>query len=158
MSQTYRVLTVEDDEFIVRLLQMTLGNLCVLEWAPTAELGLARLQVSPPIDLVLLDLLLPNGEGQRLVDRFIKLASHIPIVVLTGHQFDESAMLASGVHAILHKPGPSPDLIFRTIRDAIAAHKTRVDFASIDHHIDELKEDLKSSAKWEGEPKDNEAY
>lgn len=86
----YRILAIEDDPIIRRLLQQSMtseGFECVT--APSIAEGLAACERSKP-DLVLLDVNLPDGDGIatcRKIKADPKLR-HIPVLLLTGEASD----------------------------------------------------------------------
>ncbi|WP_310428181.1 ATP-binding protein, partial [Chamaesiphon sp. VAR_48_metabat_135_sub] len=76
---------------------------------------------TPPFDIILLDLSLPDSQG---IDSFIKLrdrSQHIPIVVLTGLDDQKLALLAmqQGAQDYLIKGQVDRNLLLRSIRYAI---------------------------------------
>lgn len=74
------LLLVEDDANDARLVQERLADMQV-EWVRTAAEAFDRLT---GIDLVLLDLGLPDSEGFDTVTHMLEAAPQVPIVVLTG--------------------------------------------------------------------------
>lgn len=86
----YRILAIEDDPIIRRLLQQSMaaeGYECVT--AGTVAEGLAECERSKP-DLVLLDVNLPDGDGIatcRKIKGDARLR-HIPVLLLTGEASD----------------------------------------------------------------------
>lgn len=86
----YRILAIEDDPIIRRLLQQSMtseGYECVT--ASTIAEGLTACERSKP-DLVLLDVNLPDGNGIaacRTIKSDAKLR-HIPVLLLTGEAAD----------------------------------------------------------------------
>jgi DNA-binding NtrC family response regulator len=102
------VLLVEDDPTQAALTRSLLrqqfdGGLRL--WETThVEVALDHLQ-DPSVEVVLLDLDLPDSRGMATVERVIKAAPEVPIVVLTGHDDHKmrAAALAHGAHAYLVK-------------------------------------------------------
>ena len=72
-------------------------------------------------DVVLLDLMLPDSDGLETIRRIEEVNSHIPIVVLTGLDDEQTGLLAikAGAMDYLVKRQVSDDVIVRTIRYAI---------------------------------------
>jgi DNA-binding response OmpR family regulator len=64
---------------------------------------LARLE---PVDLVLLDLGLPGGDGFTVLERLTYLPHHVPVIVLTARAASEAReqVIAAGAVAFLQKP------------------------------------------------------
>src|SRR5581483_4537411 len=108
VERQMRILIVDDDPFIVELLRTTLTakGREVLVASTIAE---ARSVVaSGPIDLIILDRLLPDGDGLAFC-REITGAPGVAgaaVILLTGAQTrtDESLALAAGAASFLTKP------------------------------------------------------
>jgi two-component system, OmpR family, response regulator MtrA len=100
-----RVLTVEDDDGIRTSLRLALEDegYDVLE-APSAELAVDVLATNP-IDVVLVDLMLPGASGLELV-RSIRQSSDVPIVIVTARtdSHDVVAGLEAGADDYVRKP------------------------------------------------------
>jgi sigma-B regulation protein RsbU (phosphoserine phosphatase) len=70
-----------------------------------------------PIDLVLLDLTLPDSSGVETVQRFRQAAPKVPLVVLTGMSDDTiaKACIESGANSFASKSGLSAHKMERII-------------------------------------------
>jgi len=77
-------------------------------------------------DIVLLDLGLPDSRGIEAVRKINEVEPHIPIVVLTGLDDDETGLLAvkNGAADYLVKGLPLENILVRTIRYAIERKQT----------------------------------
>ena len=110
----HRVLIVEDDEFVQALLAAYLEkeNIQTLRAATGKEM-LAILDAEP-VDLILLDLGLPDEDGLALT-RQVRTRSSIPIVVLTARKdrTDRLAALEMGANDYLTKPMDPKELVLR---------------------------------------------
>lgn len=99
MGERLRVLIVEDNPGDARLLQEVLreSRSMQIEWQHVTRLadGLAALQ-GGALDLVLLDLSLPDARGLEAVVRTHAAAPHLPIVILTGLDDEVTARAAIG--------------------------------------------------------------
>jgi DNA-binding NarL/FixJ family response regulator len=122
-----RVLLIEDSlgdaVMVTRRLEWELGSLdhIVLERAVTLEEGIDRLGKSS-IDVVLLDLNLPDSAGSDTVRRLRAEEPTIPIVVLTSAGEGEVSVraLQAGAQAYLSKSDfEAGTLLYSTIRNAI---------------------------------------
>jgi len=94
---------------------------CDVEWVEKLGLGLERLEQGG-IDVVLLDLGLPDSQGLDSVRRVQAQAPQVPIVVLTGSYEDESMAveaLQEGAQDYLMKDGLDGKVLSRAIRYAI---------------------------------------
>ena len=127
-ADALRILLVEDnpgDQELVRL-YMAQASASPVELACVGSLSAARQMIEPnELDVVLLDLGLPDGRGLEVVDRMRSMAADVPIVVLTG-----SGTLESGLDALEHdaqdylvKDQLSPAMLSRSIKYAI--HRRR---------------------------------
>ncbi len=119
-----RVLLIEDNEDDVTLIREMLSEKedmeVKLDWADRLSTGLARL-TQGKIDLVLLDLSLPDSHG---LDTFTAVQAHaqdLPIVVLTG--LDDEAMAGQavrrGAQDYLVKGRLDGDILSRAARYAV---------------------------------------
>lgn len=108
------ILVVEDDFSIRRLLQERLGREGI-DVHTAATLADARQALSSlPIDLLLLDLGLPDGEGVQFV-RELRRWSAFPILILSARHLeqDKIAALDAGADDYVVKPFPVGELLAR---------------------------------------------
>lgn len=119
-----KVLLIEDNPGDQRLLEEALkeaGDVQIqLEWADRLSSGIALLK-NKPIDVVLLDLSLPDSTGIDTFNSVHKEVPRIPIVVLTGLNSEEIATKAvkAGAQDYLVKGNLSGSLLVRTLRYSI---------------------------------------
>jgi two-component system response regulator RegX3 len=109
-----RVLLVEDEEAISEPLAELLAREGFdPEVAPTLDAAGRALQANPP-DLVLLDVMLPDGDGREFA-RDIRKTSDVPIVMLTarGEEIDRIVGLELGADDYVVKPFSARELIAR---------------------------------------------
>ena len=123
-STPTRILLVEDNPGDARLLKETLGENMeppyLLEKAQNLHDGLSRLSKGN-LDLVLLDLFLPDSSGLSTLESAIKAATQVPIIVLTGLNNSETAVksLQEGAQDFLVKDHLSRELLTRSISYSI---------------------------------------
>jgi DNA-binding response OmpR family regulator len=128
-ATTERVLIVEDNEHAAYLLQKLLEHagfeVCLSRDGRDA---LARLTSMEPVDLVLLDLMLPYVSGYQVL---IEARKHprwadVPIVVLTARTLEMDAVraLETGANDFVRKPFLPDELIAR-VRRAIDLGRRR---------------------------------
>jgi len=123
-----RILLVEDDPEDVELLQEMLAETAQdkfsLELAPDLATGL-RLLKKGGIDIILLDLNLPDGQGIQTFFRVQELAGRLPIVVMTGldDEFLGNEMIKKGAQDYLIKGKVDGQVLTRTMRYAIERKK-----------------------------------
>ena len=109
-----RILLVEDESTISDPLAESLGrDGFEAEVAPTLAAAREALSREPP-DLVLLDVMLPDGDGRDLA-REIRSGSDVPIVMLTarGEEIDRVLGLELGADDYVVKPFSSRELTAR---------------------------------------------
>ncbi len=111
-----RVLLVEDHPLVVDALTILLesGGHEVRAAGTVAEA--VRQGTASPIDVLLLDLTLPDGHGLDALDRLRAADAMPPVVVaLTGHDDPETRdrCIAAGCAAVLLKPVPARELLAR---------------------------------------------
>src|ERR1700738_4182614 len=111
---TYRVLVVEDDPAIRRILSMlfeTNGFRVVA--ADSCELGIRQAQTHRP-DVCIVDLGLPDSDGLNFIRR-IRAWSPVAIIVLTARvaELQQLAAFEAGADDYVIKPFSSPQLLAR---------------------------------------------
>jgi DNA-binding response OmpR family regulator len=122
-----RVLLIEDNEddahFIREMLAERKSAGIELEWADQLGRGLMRL-AEGKIDLVLLDLSLPDSHGLSTFDKVTADRPDLPIVVLTGLDDEGMAVQAvrKGAQDYLVKTRLDSDRLVRALRYALERH------------------------------------
>ena len=110
-----RILTVEDDAAIRRGIVDTLrfSGYEVHEAADAPE-G-AEMAISLPVDLVLLDLVLPSGDGFGVLAKVRQAKPQLPVIVLTarGEEDDRVRGLSDGADDYVIKPFSVRELLAR---------------------------------------------
>ena len=120
-----RVLLVEDNDDDALLIRETLSETVLeIERAERLSTALERL-VQGRFDAVLLDLSLPDAFGLDTIDRVLRQASGVPIVVLTGLNDEVAAVKAveRGAQDYLIKGQADGHLLARALRYAVQRHK-----------------------------------
>lgn len=123
-SHPTRVLLIEDNEVFVELLREILASTkdaaFTLEWAGRLDTGLERLDAGD-LDVVLLDLSLPDSDGLKTFIQVHAHAQHLPIIVLTGSDDEELAVktVREGAQDYLVKTEMGIRPLLRAIRYAI---------------------------------------
>jgi serine phosphatase RsbU (regulator of sigma subunit) len=125
-----QVLLVEDGACDARVLELLLasavqGGFAVERVGCLAD-ALLRLR-SPGVDIVLLNLNLPDSAGLETLDAVHEQAPRVPIVVLTATDDEEVAILALGQGAqdYLINGYVNIDLLVRSVRYAIERNRSR---------------------------------
>ncbi len=129
-NETIRALLVEDNPGDARLVRETLrGALTArfeVEDVDRLEGAIARLR-RPGIDVVLLDLSLPDSHGHATIARIHREAPAAPVIALSGND-DESLIqdaVKAGAEDYLVKGSFTAELLARSIRYAIDRRRAR---------------------------------
>lgn len=118
-----RLLLIEDDVDDAQIVRSVLGEIedprFDIVWHPTLAAGLHHLR-SATVDVVLLDLSLPDSQGLDSLSVFGEHHRELPIVVLTGQadEHDGLRALSLGAEDYLLKSGLERNLLVRTLRYA----------------------------------------
>lgn len=117
-SPSLRVLVVDDERPIRRLLRLSLGNIYTVFEAETGAEALQMVVVNRP-DLVILDLGLPDMSGLEVV-RLLREWTLVPVIVVSvrDREEDKVAALDAGADDYLTKPFYAAELMAR-IRAAL---------------------------------------
>jgi diguanylate cyclase (GGDEF)-like protein/PAS domain S-box-containing protein len=129
-QKTIEILLIEDDrgyaKLITEMTKSVKGVEIVVSHAPLLMEGISIL-AEKKIDVVLLDLTLPDSEG---IDTFLRIKGvvpEIPIVVLTGREDEGLAMDAvkEGAQDYLFKTEMRPPLLIRSLRYAVERKRSQ---------------------------------
>ncbi len=108
-----RVIVVEDHSVFAQALEFVLGkeNGTEVVLARTVEDGRALIRGDAPLDLAILDLMLPDGDGADLVDEVRRHHPKTPVAILSAR--DDVAQVAweAGADVAIHKATPLPSII-----------------------------------------------
>lgn len=123
-----KILLIEDNPDDAFILQRTLQRTAPdqFDLIHVGWLGEALLKLrDEPVDLILADLSLPDGQGLEVVEQIRHLSPDIPVVVLTGNN-DETLGLKAlkvGVQDYLIKGQVDGNALMRSIRYAMERHQ-----------------------------------
>lgn len=105
------IVIVEDETLTQRFLTDVIKSVADCKVADTVASGLLVMSESP-VNTLLLDLILPNGQGIEVLHRFRTAFPDVPIVVITGaHDVDKEALLRAGAMEVLYKPVLREDVL-----------------------------------------------
>ena len=113
-----RVLVVDDEPYIGRIIQMKLepGPYAVEVFQDGAA-ALDRLRTDQPVDLILLDIMMPHMNGFEVLSELRSLPQHrdTPVIMLTakGHATDREQAATLGASDFLTKPFSPKKLLAR---------------------------------------------
>jgi CheY-like chemotaxis protein len=111
------ILIVDDSPANLRVAHEILKGLYKIRVATSGSMALETVKLSPPPDLILLDVLMPEMDGYEVCARLKAdlLTRDIPVIFLTGmtHGEDETRGFAAGAVDYIHKPFSPPVLLAR---------------------------------------------
>ena len=120
-------LLIVDDEDLIRWSlreRFTQDGHTVIEAATKAE---ALLRINPAIDLVLLDVRLPDGSGLDVMRRIKDVAPDTPVILMTAFSSVENAVEAVklGAHNYVQKPFDIEDVVVAVDKALETSHLRR---------------------------------
>jgi DNA-binding NtrC family response regulator len=124
------VFLIEDDTGFARMVQEMIsgidGGPFTFERVENLAKGIERIKQGG-IDVVLLDLLLPDSEGIFTFFKLREVTDDVPVVVLSALEDDETAILAvrEGAQDYLFKGIINPAVLVRSIRHSIERKRNR---------------------------------
>jgi CheY-like chemotaxis protein len=98
-----RVLLVDDERDVIESLRMALGHRYDLRTARNGREALAVIE-SEPIDVILLDLMMPIMSGEEVIQELAARGLEIPVVVASANKHVEATCKELGVEHCLIKP------------------------------------------------------
>ena len=115
-QQKKQILVIDDEQSLTQMLSMMLGTRGYdVVVAHTASEGLQK--VSSQIDLILLDLVLPDSDGLSVCSELKnnKNTAHVPVIMMSAHSLDEDKVqgLYLGADDFLPKPCEAEELVAR---------------------------------------------
>lgn len=78
------------------------------------------------VDVILMDLMLPNSEGVNSFLRIYKACTNVPIVIMSAYENIAIECISLGAEDYLVKPVMSPDILYRSLRFAIERRKHKL--------------------------------
>jgi len=121
MPKKATILIVDDELNLRRTLAFILQRAGYLVVTVPDGLGALNTLKTGSFDLAIIDLQLPDTEGEILADEFHKINSHLPVIILTGHPTFElkSELSSQKIAAYLAKP-IDPIHILAKVEEVIA--------------------------------------
>ena len=121
-----RVLIVDDDTSVRHSISSVLEEAGdAVSQSGDGEEALRKFD-SKQIDLLLLDLGLPNKSGWDTYEGFTSRNPMLPIIIITGHTSQSEMAMAAGVGALMEKPLDAVQLL-QTMEDLLAeSEETRL--------------------------------
>ena len=106
-----RMMIVEDHSAFAQALGLVLGEGTRISLARTLEEGRALIRTAEPFDVVVLDLLLPDGQGTELVPEIRHRHPKTRVVVLSAREDVGEVASQAGADAAIPKETPLPEII-----------------------------------------------
>jgi len=138
MTETGRILVVDDDDAQIKLLKTVLeADGWIVRPASSGVEALAILDQGDDVDVVLSDLLMPGMDGRELLAAVLERRPEVPVIIMTAHASVDSAveLLHAGAHHYLEKPTKLPELRI-TVRRARDATETRRELARLRRRVE----------------------
>jgi DNA-binding response OmpR family regulator len=114
-SNRPRILVVEDDEDLLRMMYRMLSNLADVSMAADGEQAMQMLRANPPPQLLITDWMMPRKDGLTLVKEMKadERLKNVPVVILTAKTAprDVIAGINSGARHYLTKPFKPDELL-----------------------------------------------
>lgn len=151
-AKLVRILVIEDNPQYIRLIKEMLSEssqpLYLVESRGKLSDGLDRLKEGY-IDIILLDLGLPDSSGIKTFHQVYARVPDIPIIVLTGFGDDTFALEAvqKGAQDYLFKGHTEPDNVLRAIRYALERKKTEKQLKEARDQLEEKVEERTAELK-----------
>jgi len=140
----YNILIIEDNQGDFILIEDFLEETSLVKTISRAEdfSSAAKLlsKAEPKVDVILLDLSLPDKSGLELVQEIKKLSNDKPIIILTGYQDANFAIksLSLGASDYLLKDVLSPTILSKTILYSIERNKILVNLMDSEERYADL--------------------
>lgn len=131
MTHEHTVLIIEDDLVIVPWFLEVLKYAFDTVVATTLNQA-RRILNERHIAAILMDLVLPNGQGKELVELFCQEFPEVPIVCISAYDYTADELIAAGAHDFIKKPGTEHEILDK-ITNTIARHKAQKRLASFVH-------------------------
>ena len=142
-----KILVADDEELIMNLVcdYLRRDGYEPLS-ARDGEEALEVFRANPDIQLVILDIMMPNIDGWE-VCRTIRQTSNVPVIMLTARsqEFDELTGFEAGADDYVTKPC-SPSVLMKRVAVLLKRNSMKVE--STVFHIDELKLDSEAHEVW----------
>src|SRR6185437_1762622 len=130
--KTTNVLLIEDDPDYAELVEQWLSagsneEQYRLRWADTLAQGSAALDAGP-VDVILLDLGLPDSDGWQTFEVLRDRVQGIPVIVLSGADSEALALrtIQAGAEDYLVKNSCNRELLVRSVRHSIVRHRSQL--------------------------------
>jgi DNA-binding response OmpR family regulator len=128
------VLLIEDDEGSINITKELLSRSEQIDFfvdsAKTLSDAIEILKCNNIYDIIILDLILPNGEGLSVFQQVKKVCDK-PIIIISGYEDKAIECVKHGAQDYLVKPHYDGNLLIRSIRYALERHKWKSSFNKV---------------------------
>ena len=143
-AHTYRLLVIDDNPEILKLMKLLLEGEYDLDFAASGEEGLVQMRKNMP-DLAVSDVMMPGMDGHAFC-RKVKAdpgLKHIPVMLVTARTGAEMLVegLEAGADDYIAKPFDSTELRAR-IRSLLRMRKAEADLALVNQNLKARTQDL----------------
>lgn len=111
-----RVLLADDDRGIRESLGKLLRNAGYQVTLAARGDQVLELALNEPLDLLLLDLNMPEMDGWDALNHLARIKANLPIIIITAQPNQREWAMAAGAHALMEKP-LDLGLLLRTVQD-----------------------------------------
>ncbi len=123
-AQQRKIMIIDDEAVICSLLKevVELAGYCAIVCEGPAEAIRKFKAVHHEIDLVLMDMIMPEMNGQQLMDEFMKIDDSKKIIILSGSAIDREVndLMVNSVYSVIKKPVSIMELL-RVINTAMVS-------------------------------------
>ncbi|MEJ5994406.1 response regulator [Pedobacter sp. Du54] len=160
LQKEFKVLVIEDNVGDYELVELYLKEhfpLLILHHATSFSEAKSVLKIeAPSLDVILLDLSLPDTNGSKLINQILAISSNTPILVLTGYEDVAFGVksLAKGVADYIIKDDLTSTLLYKSILYSIERKKAITALQESEKQYSELFH-LSPQPMWVFEPKKN---
>lgn len=149
-----KVFIVDDLQANLDFFKDILSSEFEVEGFTNPHAALVKIQTSTP-DLVLVDCLMPGMDGHELISRIKKDRPELPIIMISGHRYEENLLKALDLMAddFIFKPVGQSELIAR-IKSKILKAKKDTDYSEdkVEDVIEDVRfDDINESAYFDDE-------
>lgn len=128
LDQGLQILLVEDSEVSYKLIRAYCQkhDHIRLTWTKTVKEGIEWLKQTP-VDLILLDYMLPDGTGLEFIEQLKSEKIDLPVVAITGKGDENiaSRFIAAGAYEYLPKTNVTSRRLLDVIRSAVSRHRLK---------------------------------
>ncbi len=139
------LLLIDDETWFLESLKEVLGDTYNVHTASSGKEGIQK-YLDIRVDLILLDLAMPEMDGIEVLQRIREVNPWIPVIIMTGHSTIERAETAAslGVQGYIKKPFDT-EVLNEKIKNILALRELHLVTAGLPEMIVVDTEDLKES-------------